>query len=147
MGTASSALLSDAEDAHPASNLPELPVHRDALPIVKQQLETLDTRHVLWQGLIWPDQTMQWQITGQPPGANTNSDESPWLTRISLVLPHLGAIDATLHFDHSGVTINFAAAQPAAAMALYAGIEALRHSLRDAHVNPLSVTISPNAAP
>ena len=147
-------LANIAEDASPARvdaravsgddalpRLPELPVHRDALSIVRHQLETLDTRQVVWHGLIWHGQPLEWEVTGHPPATDAVSEEQPWRTRLRLTLPRLGAIDATLLVAAHGVAVMVHAASDAAAATLADHQAELQQALRNAGVPPLRITV------
>ena len=124
-----------------APRLPELPVHRDALNIVRHQLETLDTRQVVWNGLIWHGQPLEWEVTGHPPATDAVSQEQPWRTRLRLTLPRLGAIDATLLVAAHGVAVMVHAASDAAAATLADHQAELQQALRNAGVPPLRITV------
>lgn len=134
----------DNAPAHP--DAPALPVHRDALAIVRQQLDTLDTRHVTWQGLVWHDQPLEWQISEAPHPA-ADAPEVPWQTRIKLTLPTLGAVEATLVLEKRGLAISLHAALADTAQALAAGRDNLQQALCAAHLNPLAITINTHDAP
>ncbi len=67
------------------------PIHPETAPIVRQQLETLDTRHVIWQGQAWPDQWMQWE-TGEQPQSPENGGQAAWYSTLTLELPRLGKV-------------------------------------------------------
>jgi len=72
-------------------------VARDALNIVRQQLDALETRHIHWLGEIWPGQTMRWEI-GEEAGHehDARDAEHAWDSRFVLDLPALGSVGATL---------------------------------------------------
>jgi Flagellar hook-length control protein FliK len=122
-------------------HLPDLPVHRDTLNVLRHQLDTLDTRQVVWNGLIWPDQPIEWEITGQEPSTPDMPEEQPWRTRLRLTLPRLGAIDATLIIAARGVKITLHAASGDAAQMLADHQGELQQALRGAGVTPFSITV------
>ena len=129
-----------AADAGP--HLPELPVHRDALNIVRHQLVTLDTQQVVWNGLIWRDQPVQWEVAAPDPETPDDvPEDQPWRSRLRLTLPRLGAIDATLDIARSGVTITLHAANAEAAATLTEHQAELRLALRGAGLTPAGITI------
>lgn len=91
-------------------NLPA-PPHLQAL--VQQQLQALETGHLLWQGQFFPGQNMQWEIWRQPSqggGKEAGQQEAPWATSIHLDLPNLGQVRARLRWSASGVHVALAAA-------------------------------------
>jgi hypothetical protein len=91
--------------------VPQEPVHPNAAPIVQQQLDAIDTRQIVWQGQVWPGQTMRWEVEERP--AREGEPESPqeWQTRLSLALPQMGEIDAQLRLSANGIRIELTAAQ------------------------------------
>lgn len=128
-----------------ASDLPqlkELPVHRDALTVVRQQLETLETRQVVWQGTLWPGQTIEWEVgeddaqdAGGAPGGRQ------WQSRLRLTLPNLGGVDARLTVSALGVRINLRAGDADSAALFEAQRPVLREALIDAGVLPLGIGV------
>lgn len=105
----SAAAPQQAENAKPAvtdiaqtaiNNASRDVVHPQAMPIVHQQLDTLDTRQILWQGQVWPGQHMDWQIEEDGARHADYDDEAPrWHTRLHLELPSLGGVTARLAID------------------------------------------------
>lgn len=111
----SSALLpnqSDVLSGKPPAGMQ--PAHPETLPIVRQQLEALDTRQVMWQGQVWPGQTVDWRIEERPAREQGSRDvEQPeWQTSLQLALPQLGEISARLILHPQGVRIQLGAAEP-----------------------------------
>ena len=79
---------------------------RETLPLIRHQLEALDSRHVTWLGEIWPGQSMRWEI-GQDDAAVRAADrDGGWNTRFSLHLPALGEVAADLAIGAGGVRLN-----------------------------------------
>lgn len=111
------------------------PVHPDAMPQVRSQLQTLEQQQLIWQGQLWPGQEMEWSI--QDPGDESHRDgeAQPWFTQLRLRLPQLGALTAELALVDRALRIRLSApnanaqekmrtAHPALAAALAAaGIE------------------------
>lgn len=78
-------------------------------PLVQQQLNALETRQVLWQGQVWPNQQMNWEIHEETPrqnGAGYEEIGGQWATQIRLDLPHLGEVAAMLRFNSQGLSIT-----------------------------------------
>lgn len=83
--------------------MPSIPEHLQTL--VQQQLNALETRQVLWQGQVWQDQEMRWEVRDESPRRGAQEqDEGQWTTRIDLDLPNLGGVSARLSFN--GNTLN-----------------------------------------
>lgn len=71
-------------------------------PLVQQQLEALATNTYVWQGQIWPGQTMHWEIVEEDGGQQERQGENTaanWTTHLRLELPSLGGLDATLRLQ------------------------------------------------
>ncbi len=78
----------------------ELQADSRALPIIKEQLATLQTGQLLFQGELLPGQPMEWRIAERE-GRRRKEEEAsdapqPWETSLSISLPGLGAVDASL---------------------------------------------------
>jgi len=101
--------------AHAADQI----AHPDTLPLVRQQLEALDSRQVAWQGQVWPGQTMDWKIEERSPREQSGGIAMPeWQTSLRLVLPQLGEIAAKLTLHPQGIRIQLDASEPASAKLL-----------------------------
>jgi hypothetical protein len=116
-------------------------VAREALPIVRQQLDTLETRHFAWQGEIWPGQLMHWQIAEQEPDAEHPESERDWLTQLSLSLPALGEIGAELGFSAQGVGISLTAKDSTVAAVMRAAAPELVHALEAAGLGAIVLKV------
>jgi hypothetical protein len=94
-----------AQTANPAQQVP------DALrPVVQQQLDAVASQRLVWQGEIWPQQQMQWEIEWQNEREADGGEEEAlrWQTALSLTTPRLGRVDANLHLTNEGVRIRIA---------------------------------------
>lgn len=88
-----------------------VPAHLQAL--VQQQLQALETGHILWQGQVFPGQTMDWEIWRQPgQGGGSGADETQttWATSLVLDLPRLGQVKAQLRWSPAGAHLTLSAA-------------------------------------
>jgi hypothetical protein len=84
------------------------PVHPQAVGVVRQQLELLDTRQLVWIGQVWPDQTLEWRIEEERREPNAPQDPARvWKTSLRLTLPRLGAVTATLAVQGDEVRLTF----------------------------------------
>ncbi len=118
-----------------------LPVARELLQLVQQQLHTLENHHLVWQGQIWPGQQMQWEIQGEPEHHATEPDERQWSTEIELDLPGLGGIHARLVLAGSGLRLTLHAADPATAELFKRSLPALRDTLAAADIPLLAAVV------
>ena len=104
-----------------ASNQPDTPLLQEGKalgipdhlqPLVQQQLNALETRQMVWQGNVWPEQSMQWEVheqASQNPGAE---EQRQWITQLRLDLPKLGEVAATLRFNSTGLSLTLNAGTP-----------------------------------
>lgn len=93
--------------AQPESATNSIPGPLQAL--VHQQLNALETRQVLWQGQVWPNQQMDWEIHEETPRKNTPTYEEAggqWATQIRMELPRLGEVAAMLRFNSTGLSLT-----------------------------------------
>ncbi|MGA8864740.1 MAG: flagellar hook-length control protein FliK [Gallionella sp.] len=118
-----------------------LPVGKELLQLVQQQLHTLENHHLVWQGQIWPGQQMQWEIQGEPEHQATEQDERQWSTEIELDLPRLGGVHARLIFAGSGMRLTLHAADPATAELFKRSLPALKDTLAAADIPLLAAVV------
>jgi hypothetical protein len=90
-----------------------LPVAKELLPLVQQQLHTLENHHMVWMGQVWPGQQMQWEIQGEPEHHARQQNERQWSTEMELSLPKLGDVHARLQLAEGGLRLTLRAADPA----------------------------------
>ncbi len=106
------------------------PIAKELVPMVQQQLHTLETHQLTWSGQIWPEQQMQWEIQGQPEHKSGQQDERQWSTEMELALPKLGDVHARLVLDQGGLKINLQ------------GADAKTVALFNRHLPALAATLS-----
>ena len=86
------------------------PIPERLLPVVHQQLDAVATQNFVWQGQVWPGQTMEWEI--EDPAADGRSGDEPdenWTSTLRLTLPRLGGVEARLHLTPAGVAMRLIA--------------------------------------
>lgn len=72
------------------------------LAMVKEQLTTLQTGQLLFQGELFPGQPMEWRIKdreGRGRGGNEQQQTTPWETSLALTLPQLGRVEVALSLN------------------------------------------------
>lgn len=78
------------------------------LPLIKEQLQLLNSGVLAWRGEAWPGQDMELAIR--------EGDEEKWEQGIeatlSLDLPRLGGVKATLRFSAEGLSIECVCSRP-----------------------------------
>lgn len=122
-----------------------LPVPRDLLPLVQQQLHTLETHHLAWVGQVWPGQEMEWEIQGQPERARHSSDdERQWSTEMELALPHLGDVRAHLVLTADGLKMRLHAADSGTADLFTRNLPALGDAMESAGLKINSAAVNPS---
>jgi hypothetical protein len=100
---------------------PEMPVHTQTIPLVQQQLTTLETGHLFWRGEIWQGQPMEWDIYENPQdkeNENKSDQTAQWRTQLRLSMPQLGDIAATIVLNAQGINIKLNTSQPETASLL-----------------------------
>ena len=117
-----------------------LPVSRELLHLVQQQLHTLEHHHLVWMGQVWPGQQMQWDIQGEPEQQFHQQDERQWSTEMELALPRLGDVHARLVFAESGLRLTLRAADSATVDLFNRNLPRLKSSLANADI-PLIATV------
>jgi hypothetical protein len=112
-----------------------LPVAKELVHLVQQQLHTLEQHHLVWMGQVWPGQQMQWEIQGQPEHqAKRQQDERQWSTEMELALPRLGDVHARLIFAANGLRLTLHAADSATVDLFNRALPKLKNSLADAGI-------------
>ncbi|MBY0578124.1 MAG: flagellar hook-length control protein FliK [Burkholderiales bacterium] len=113
---------------------------QDILPIVRQQIETLESREFNWSGQVWPGQNMDWQVREE---GQRQSSEQPdtWQSRLRLVLPMMGEVEANLRLTPSGVQISLQAANQETGSRLRESGKMLLQSLEAGGIPVVSMTV------
>lgn len=119
-----------------------LPIAKELIPLVQQQLHALETHQITWTGQIWPGQQMQWEIQGEPEHhLSAAADERQWSTEMELALPKLGDVHARLVFNSSGLKLNLQAADVDAIALFHRRLPSLGKTLADAGIQLTSSVI------
>lgn len=115
----------------------------DLRPLVQQQLDAAGTQRMIWQGEIWPQQTMEWEIEreSEREADGSTEEEARWRTSLSLTTPRLGRVDANLQLSSRGVAITLATPHGASAADLRATAPLLAAALEAAGVPLLAFQV------
>jgi hypothetical protein len=118
------------------------PVHPQAVGTVRQQLEILDTRQLVWLGQVWPDQSMEWRIEEdrKQPGSAPDAP-AVWKTSLRLMLPRLGAVTALLSIQGDDVRIAFREVSDDTRLAIAGEQQALRAAFDRAGLQLLDLKV------
>ena len=67
------------------------------------QLDSLEQQRFAWKGEVWPGQSMQWEVVqednAQHTGTPTAQADSAWQTVLTLDLPRLGKVSASIRIQ------------------------------------------------
>lgn len=137
--------LSTAKAAVQVSVSPEMPVHAQAIPLVQQQLTTLETGHLLWRGEVWQGQSMEWDIYEQSADEKAQENEldqaAQWRTQLRLSMPQLGEITASIALNANGISIKMNASQQETAGLLKGNQLPLATGMQSAGLNIRAVEV------
>jgi hypothetical protein len=122
-----------------------------ATPLLRQQLEVLDTGRFVWRGELWPGQpgTLVIEEEEPPPQREGLLDAPPvarWRMRLSLEFPRLGAIDATVSLAGESVDFNLRCTDPAVAQELRGAAATLRVAVAERALDIATLGISHDRA-
>jgi len=122
-------------------------VHPQAIGLVQQQLEALDTRQLVWQGQVWPNQALEWVIE-EDANRESAAVDAPavWKTSLRLSLPRLGEVSATLAIRGDQVHIAFSGLEAAAITAVRTGQVELRDAFGNAGLELLEIKVDRDEA-
>jgi hypothetical protein len=135
------ALAASPPDVQEESKAAPAPVHPQALPQVRSQLDALETHQLAWQGQLWPGQQLEWRI-GEPGEEGGESGEpQPWFTQLRLRLPRLGELTADLALVGSAVRVRLATQNDATQTAMSQGRPVLAGSLSAAGLDLISFKV------
>ncbi len=76
--------------------------------IVQNQLQVLEQNRYAWQGMMWPGQMIEWEVSKQSQQqSHTAPDEKPvWKSRVRLQMPLLGDVSAELRLSDGRLQIQ-----------------------------------------
>lgn len=138
-----SAILQEPQN-QPASTLTSL---------VPQQLQTLEQQRLLWHGEVWPKQQMEWEISRQDRHNNqqdhhaTDTDETMITSKITLHLPRLGEVTASISHVNGHMRIELLAGKESTLALLKQKSPKLTESLKAAGQTLDHLTVQAHAQP
>lgn len=125
--------------AQPADDAP-LTITRELLPLVQQQLHTLEHHHLVWAGQVWPGQQMQWEIQGEAENEARQKNERKWSTEIELALPRLGGVHARLILAGDGLRLALNVNDPTTVALFNRALPMLKAALAEVDI-PLAAAV------
>ncbi|MCC6532567.1 MAG: flagellar hook-length control protein FliK [Burkholderiales bacterium] len=122
-------------------------VARDALPLVRQQLDVLEQRQLTWLGELWPGQSMRWEI-GELAGQHGGGEDAPaWSSRFGLSLPALGEVGAELVLVADRLRIRLTAANAHSEALMRSASAELVQALQAAGIAAVALKVQCDDAP
>ena len=112
----------------------EAPIAKELVPLVQQQLHTLETHQIIWSGQVWPEQQMQWKIQGDSEHHAQQPEERLWSTEMELALPKLGDVHARLVLGMGGLKLTLRGADASSVELFNRQLPALAATLTDAGI-------------
>lgn len=142
----SSMVNSLATTALPVTDKPaDLTINNPVLAqLVHQQLHTLEQNRFLWQGELWPGQTLNWEISDDTPRDNQTLPHSIWSSKVSFDLPLLGKVIAHLRLNDDQLTMQISA-DKSALQQLQAHSGSLSHGLQVAGISLTALQMTSHA--
>ncbi|QLG87403.1 flagellar hook-length control protein FliK [Chitinibacter bivalviorum] len=106
------AVDSQLQNASTSQILDEQGLHQ----IVRQQIDLLENKPLIWQGQAWPGQALRWELeTDVDRDANAENEhvQQQWQTRLNLDLPKLGSIGVLAQLQDGQFKLRFQAGSEA----------------------------------
>ena len=111
------------------------------LPMVNQQLSTLQNGQMIFSGNLFPGQNLEWKVAEREAGRNESGGrERSWETSVTISLPNLGPVTASLVLDGSRVAVTVQAENSSAVPVLESGRERLTEQLEGAGLTPAGMS-------
>lgn len=126
----------DVNAAQAAKNSADsgLSINKQLLPLVQQQLHTLENHHLAWSGQVWPKQELLWEIKGEQQPNSYDPDSRQWSTELELSLPNLGDVRARLVLTPKGLQMSLRAAETGTVDLFTQSAPSLRTAMAEAKI-------------
>lgn len=113
-----------------------------SLPLLREQLESLQSGQLLLRGELIAGQQMEWAIAEREARRNREGgQERAWNTTLRLDLPRLGAVAAHLTLDAGRVAVDLRAVEPASVELLERERGKLAEQLQAAGLEPAEIGV------
>lgn len=114
------------------TGLPELrQMPEEAARLAGRQLMMLEGGPFVWQGQVWPGQSMQWRIEEHGEGQTEAEEGIRWRTELRLILPRLGEVSAHLSLSAHGLRLQLNAGSETALAEIRGALPQLAERLRE----------------
>lgn len=121
-------------------NLPRLEgMPEEAARLAGRQLMVLEGGPLLWQGMVWPGQYMDWLVEEREANAQAEEEAPRWRTELRLTLPRLGEVTADLGIGARGLKIDLTSVSAETLAEINAALPDLIQRMKDANINLTSL--------
>ncbi len=118
-----------------------------SLPIVSEQLSTLQNGQLVFRGDLYPGQRLEWTVAEREAQRNASGGrERSWDTSVTINLPNLGPVTALLMLDGARIAVTVSAENSLTVPVLEAGRVRLAEQLEGAGLTPAEMSIRHAAA-
>lgn len=112
------------------------------LPVVAEQLSSLQNGQLLFRGDLFPGQQIEWTVVERDAGGGkSDKRDRSWETSLNLNLPLLGAIGVRLHIDGVRVSMDIRAEDNETVTFLETGRAVLTEQLEAAGLTPTGIVM------
>nr|WP_314899468.1 flagellar hook-length control protein FliK [uncultured Deefgea sp.] len=90
----------------------DIPPEQAMRQIVRQQVDLLEQRPLVWQGNVWPGQPLKWELelqNEQEHEADLSVEQRQWQTKLDLTLPKLGELGVVATMVNGQFSLRFKA--------------------------------------
>ncbi|HIJ82370.1 MAG TPA: flagellar hook-length control protein FliK [Desulfuromonadales bacterium] len=120
----------------------ETVVDQRSMPVVGEQLSTLQSGQLVFRGDLFPGQKMEWAVMEREARRNQSGErERSWETSLKLNLPRLGAVSVKLDLEGTRVSMDVRAASKGTVPLLESGRERLSEQFEAAGLTAVEIGI------
>lgn len=94
----------DSAEHQASSSLSTL--NEESTNMLSLQLHALEQRQFAWQGQIWPNQEMEWDVSEESAKDKTLEQEAVWRSNLKLNLPMLGTVQVNIRLSGEHVQLQ-----------------------------------------
>jgi hypothetical protein len=97
---------------------------------------------MVFRGDLFPGQPLEWRVTEREAQRNSSGgNERNWETSVTINLPHLGPVSASLTLDGTNIAVTITAENSATIPVLEGGRTRLAEQLEGAGLTPAEMSI------